>query len=91
MSKEITLIIFGIILIVQTQFGIPDSWHTALVVFFGFMTILLGFFLRIDALSRLSGQSGRHISHHQTFVENTAFPTADQQGNDRKEKINSFS
>ena len=35
MSKEMLVIALGVLLVVQTQFGIPDSWHTTLVVVLG--------------------------------------------------------
>ncbi len=85
MSKEMLVISLGVLLIVQTQFGIPDSWHTGVVVFSGIAIILLGFFLRTDALSR-----GHKRAEHQTFVENTAPGTADTHSYDRKERINSL-
>jgi hypothetical protein len=85
MSKEMLVIAIGLLLVVQTQFGVPDSWHTALVVFSGIVCILLGFFLRTEALAR-----GGKGSSRQTFVENTSHLTAEQHGNERKEGITSL-
>ncbi len=87
MSKEMTVIVLGVLLVIQTQFGIPDSWHTFLVVFFGGALVVTGFFLRTETLAR-----GDHSHEHAPFVDNTAAqpPAPETHSYDRKEGITSL-
>jgi hypothetical protein len=87
MSKEVTVIVLGFLLVIQTQFGIPDAWHTFLVVFLGGALVVTGFFLRTEALAR-----GDHPHEHAPFVDNTAAAPETHQPHhyDRKEGITSL-
>jgi hypothetical protein len=81
------VIVLGFLLVAQTQFGVPDSWHTFLVVFFGGALVVTGFFLRTEALAR-----GDRSHEHEPFVDNAASsaPEAHQSHHDRKEGITSL-
>ena len=86
MSKEMTVIVLGVWVMLVPYLGVPGSWRTAILVISGLTLVLVGFFLRTEALSR----GGRRSS--QTFVENIAPHMMDSLSphHDRKERINSL-
>ena len=90
MSKEITLILLGIWIAVVPYLGVPTSWKTSIFFISGLFVMLLGFFLRTEALARTSLRGGGKYASRQTFVENTAHPTDASQDHERKEGINSL-
>ena len=51
MSKEMSLIVLGIVVAVVPYLGIPGSWKTALLVLCGLGIALIGFLLRGETLS----------------------------------------
>ena len=85
MSKEVAVIVLAAWVIIETQLGVPSSWHTALLILTGLGLIVLGLYLRAEALSR--GLGG---SKNRPFVENTATVVRDYTEHDRKEGINSL-
>jgi hypothetical protein len=89
MSKEILIIVVGIFLIIQTQFGIPDSWHTWLVVVLGIVLILLGFFQRTEALTR-GAKVSRSLPFKESAFTDSTQSVAPEIHHDRKEGIGSF-
>jgi hypothetical protein len=70
MSKEMTVITLGIWIIVVPYLGVPGSWRTTLIVLTGVGLIVLGFFLRAEALSRGPRRGSSH-----SFVENSPSST----------------
>ncbi len=68
MSKEMGVILLGLVIIVTPFLGIPGSWKTAVIVIAGLGVMLLGFLLRGQLLTR-SGHTASPESH--PFVENT--------------------
>lgn len=64
MSKEMTVIVLGLLIAATPFLGIPGSWKTALFVLAGLGMAIAGFLLRGEALSR--------GSTHNHFVENAA-------------------
>ncbi len=97
MSKETIVAVLGIWVIVVPYLGFPSSWKTVIFVLSGFAVMIVGFFLRAEALARLSGQGKEASFARRTFVENqpavqagSAPSLSDQQGHERKEKINSL-
>lgn len=65
MSKEMGVILLGIVTIATPYLGIPGSWKTAALVCLGALITLLGFLLRGESLSR-----GRILaSEHHPFKE----------------------
>jgi hypothetical protein len=83
MSKEMAVIALGIWVIIIPYLGVPGSWRTALIVVTGIGLILLGFYLRAEALSR-TGRRG-----HSSFVEHVPH-AAQEHTHERKEGIGSF-
>lgn len=84
MSKEMLVIALGIWIVIVPYLGIPSSWKTILFVLSGLGLVLVGFFLRTEALAR--GDSRRE---HQPFVDNSA-PTSEPRPYERKEGITSL-
>lgn len=75
MSKEMSVIVLGIVVVVVPFLGIPGDWKTPLFVLAGLGVALIGFLLRGEALSR----SPRHplpSNESHPFVENAAEPQA---------------
>lgn len=68
MSKEMDVILLGLVIIVTPFLGIPGSWKTVVIVIAGLGVMLLGFLLRGQLLTR-SGHTASPESH--PFVENT--------------------
>jgi hypothetical protein len=66
MSKEITVILLGLLIVITPYLGIPGSWKTVIFVLGGLCLAAVGFLLRGEALSR---GATRHSGH---FVENIA-------------------
>jgi hypothetical protein len=83
MSKEMAVIALGIWVIVIPYLGVPGGWRTTLMVITGLGLILLGFFLRSEALSR-AGRRG-----HSSFVEHVPHATQEST-HERKERIGSL-
>lgn len=67
MSKEMTLIVLGIWVVVVPYLGVPGQWRTVLLVVSGIAIAVIGFLLRGEALGR-----GTPTSKHATFVDNIA-------------------
>lgn len=82
------VIAFGVWVLVLPYLGIPRAWLTILMVLTAVGLIVLGFFLRAEALSR----GPRHAGRHHTFVEE--MPHAGQEerseSHEHKERINSL-
>ncbi len=74
MSKEMTVIALGVLVVVTPYLGIPGSWKTFVLVVAGAALAGVGFLLRGEALAR----GTRHGHDH--FVENAA-PTTHQRDN----------
>ena len=64
MSKEMTVIVLGLLVAATPYLGIPGSWKTILLVLAGFGIAVAGFLLRGEGLSR--------SNKHNHFVENSA-------------------
>ena len=88
MSKEMTLIVLGLWIVVVPYLGVPGSWRTAILILSGLAIALVGFLLRAEGLAR----KGVRSAHH-PFVEN--FPAEPESEtllpvHDRKEGITSL-
>jgi hypothetical protein len=66
MSKEMTVIALGILVVVTPYLGIPGTWKTVILVLTGAAIAGIGFLLRGETLARQAGHG------HDHFVENTA-------------------
>ena len=89
MSKETALIGLGVWMIVMPYLGVPRAWLTVLILLTAILLIVLGFFLRAEALSRIARRSG----NHHPFVEHVpheAHPINHEESHERKERINSL-
>jgi hypothetical protein len=67
MSKEMTVIALGVLIVITPFLGIPGSWKTFIFIIAGLVLAAVGFLLRGEALRRGEGQ---HSQGH--FVENSA-------------------
>ena len=87
MSKETTVIVLGLWVVILPYLGIPGGWRTTLIIVSGIALMGLGFLLRGETLSR-----GSHKEHRgrNSFVENTASITQDYSAHDNKEGITSL-
>jgi len=84
MSKEMGVIALGVFVVIEPYLGIPNSWHTFLLVAAGLGVLVLGFLLRGEALS-----GGRKGSSRHSFVENsTATIVQDYSNQDTKHLVN---
>ncbi len=66
MSKEMTVIALGVLVVVTPYLGIPGSWKTVVLVVSGLALAGVGFLLRGEALARSAGHGHAH------YVENSA-------------------
>lgn len=83
MSKEMVVIAVGIWILIIPYLGVPGGWRTTLLLITGVGLMVLGFFLRAEALSRV-GRRG-----HSSFVEH--IPHSPQgSAHEHKEKIGPF-
>lgn len=64
MSKEMTLIVLGLLTAVLPFLGFPGSWRTVLFVLMGLAVAVIGFLLRARALAR-----GDEAGMRQTYTE----------------------
>lgn len=79
----------GALLVVQTQFGIPDSWHTTLVVVLGMALVLVGFLQRTEALNR-GAKTSRSLPFKESTYTQPQSPVSSTLSHDRKEGIGSL-
>jgi hypothetical protein len=70
MSKEMTLIILGLLVSALPFLGIYSSWKTPLFVVAGLFVMLIGFLLRGETLSKGNGIKASQLEH-KPFVEST--------------------
>jgi hypothetical protein len=66
MSKEMSVILLGLLVVITPYLGIPGSWKTFLLVIVGALLAGIGFLLRGEALAR-----GEATKGHLHFVENS--------------------
>ena len=88
MSKETAVIALGLWVMAMPYLGVPRAWLTALMILTAVVIIVLGFFLRAEALSR----GPRHAGRHHPFVEHMPQSGQDisQESHERRERINSL-
>ncbi len=67
MSKEMTVIALGVLVVIAPFLGVPGSWKTFIFVAAGAGLAGAGFLLRGESLAR-----GEGAGEHRHFVENTA-------------------
>ena len=84
MSKEMTVIALGVLVVVTPFLGVPGSWKTFIFVVAGVALSGIGFLLRGESLAR-----GGHTSGHKHFVENQA-PSQSQSHSPRDHGISSL-
>jgi hypothetical protein len=71
MSKEVLVIVLGVLTALSPYLGLPGDWRTILLIIVGISTAVAGFFLRSEALSRGGGR-GEHFfvdNRQDTFAE----------------------
>jgi hypothetical protein len=66
MSREMTLIVLGILVIVTPYTGFPSPVRTAVLVICGVVIAGIGFLIRAHTLSK----PGTHKTEHHPFQEN---------------------
>jgi ABC-type nickel/cobalt efflux system permease component RcnA len=88
MSKETTVIVLGLWILVLPLLGIPRSWLTVLMIVTAALLIVVGFFLRAEVLSRTARRAG----HNHPFAEHLPHEAHEDNhlGHERKEKLNSL-
>ena len=89
MSKETAIIALGFWVLVMPYLGVPRGWLTILLVLTGIGLMVLGFFLRAEALSRGPRATGRHhpFAEHIPHFGQEASP---QENHERRERLNSL-
>ena len=75
MSKEMSVIVLGFLVVVIPHLGVPGSWHTVLFTVAGLAIAILGFLLRGETISR----GGRNTNG--PFVESTGQTHHEQSNN----------
>ncbi len=75
----------GVAVLLVPYLGVPASWKSVLLVVIGFVLLMVGFFLRTEALAR-----GGKTSRSHTFVENSLHAAPPQSSHDRQERIGSL-
>jgi len=96
MSKETTILALGVWIMAVPYLGVPSSWKELIFVLSGLAIIIVGFYLRAEALARASGQSMNKASAHRTFVESAPMSHTSLEtpppphGYEHKERINSL-
>ncbi len=89
MSKETSVIVLGLWVLVMPYLGIPRTWLTALMILTAVLLVVIGFLMRAETLSRGTRATGRH----HTFVEHMP---EEEHGNshsehhERKERLSSL-
>lgn len=78
MSKEMSVIVLGIVIVIIPQLGIPGSWRTVLLTLAGLCLIGLGLYLRSESLGRGDGASTRNRSN--LFVQSQEPVSHDKEG-----------
>jgi hypothetical protein len=77
MSKEMGVIIFGLLVVLIPHLGVPGSWQTVLLSIAGVVVATLGFLLRGEVLSH-TRESGFAKPGH-SFVESAGHTTRHDQ------------
>lgn len=70
MSKEMTVILLGLLVAITPYLGIPGSWKTVLLVLSGLGIAAAGFLLRGESIGRMPGSKTDAHGFSNTFVEN---------------------
>ncbi len=78
MSKEMAIIILGLMVFIAPYLGVPSVWRVALITLLGLAIMIVGFLLRGEVLFK-----GINKSKHGTFVESTPV----RMRNEQKEEI----
>jgi len=68
MSKEMTVIALGVLVVITPFLGIPGSWKTFIFVVAGVALAAVGFLLRGESLARGADQG----PEHRPYIENSA-------------------
>lgn len=74
MSKEMSVILLGVAVVILPYLGVPSAWRTLLLVLAGITLIIIGVLLRAQGMVR----SNRNSPHH-SFVENVPAQAQDIQ------------
>jgi hypothetical protein len=69
MSKEMSVIVLGVLVMLIPYLGIPGSWRTLLLVVVGVAVTILGFLLRGETISQ-----GTRKTEHLPFVDSAGNP-----------------
>lgn len=85
MSKEMTVIVLGLFVVVVPFLGIPGEWRTILLVLSGAGLSVTGFILRGELLAR-----GLRPHEHHPFVESNTPQHTAQHHHDHHEGQDSF-
>lgn len=90
MSKEILVIVLGVWVAIVPYLGVPGSWRTGILILSGIALIVLGFFLRADALSHHARRSKHHLFVENVDAADELHPKDPHYGNQEKERITSL-
>lgn len=85
MSKEMSVILLGVAVVVVPYLGIPASWRTLLLILVGLTLIVIGFLLRSQRLAH----AGKSSPYH-PFVENNTATAVHDSNDIHKEGITSL-
>lgn len=69
MSKEMSIIVLGVLVVLTPYLGIPGTWRTVVLVCVGIAITILGFLLRGEAISQ-----GTRKTEHLPFVDSAGNP-----------------
>ena len=86
MSKEMSVILLGVAVIIVPYLGVPASWRTLLLILAGLTLVVVGFLLRAQGMAR----AGKSSPHHPFVENNTAKIALDYSDESHKEGITSL-
>lgn len=69
MSKEMSVIVLGIWVVVVPYLGVPSSWRTVLLVLSGLTIAVIGFLLRNESLAHTGTSAQPRHRTEDSFVE----------------------
>jgi len=90
MSKQTSIIVLGVWVLIVPYLGVPGSWRTVFLVLSGAAIAILGFLLRGEATAKgLSAHKTRSGRTSHSFVEHIP-PAVEESPEPAKEGINSL-
>lgn len=74
MSREMTLIVLGLLTIVIPYTGFPSAWRTAMLVLCGALVAVVGFMMRGQTLSKPAAKTDHHPFQESARPQNDIRP-----------------